>query len=237
MNEEIKNYGLYYTMITNQSTVDGDDEIPVLPCFLTEEPDYLCLYGNPADYNKTEKTCVCFYEYDAEFDGINGLFSAIYYGNKKLLDYYRERFKNVRMIIEPDYSQVRNVEIIEKKYRMFKARVVGLWFLVERGICVIPNLNYSNVESFEYMLLGIKKSTMIAISLKGIMGKTSEEELLKKVIKYTVDNSDVKCFVVFSTGRIDEKVDSYFEYATKKGVRHVIPDNGQRILNIQKASK
>ncbi|MCR5308048.1 MAG: DUF4417 domain-containing protein [bacterium] len=231
MRDDFKKYGIYYTEITNQSKVDGDDEIPVLPCFLDEAPDYLCLYGNPADYNKTNKTCLCFYEYDYEFDGINGLFNAIYYKDKKLLDFYKHRFEKVRFVIEPDYSQVRNIEVIEKKYRMFKARVVGLWFLTEMNIPVIPNLNYSNINSFEYMLLGIKEATMIAVSLKGIMGKKKEEDLLMDAIKYTVDNSKVKIFVVFSTGVIDEKVNQYFEYAVKQGVQFIIPNNGQRLLN------
>ena len=44
-----------------------------------------------------------------------------------------------------------------------------------------------------------------------------------------VDNTKVENFIVFSTGRIDTKVDSYFEYATMKDVRHYIPDNSMRI--------
>ena len=44
-----------------------------------------------------------------------------------------------------------------------------------------------------------------------------------------VDNTKAENFIVFSTGRIDTKVDSYFEYATMKDVRHYIPDNSMRI--------
>lgn len=44
-----------------------------------------------------------------------------------------------------------------------------------------------------------------------------------------VENTKVENFIVFSTCRIDTKVDSYFEYATMKDVRHYIPDNSMRI--------
>lgn len=183
---------MFYTLLTEQTTIEGDDEFPVLPCFLDVVPDYLCLYSNPKDYNITNNTCVCFYQYDNEFDGKNGLFNAIYYNDIDRLNYFKKRFENVKMVIEPDYSQVRDIENIENKYRLFKARVVGLWFLLEMNIAVIPNLNYSSKRRFKYMLDGIRNSTIIAISLKGIIDKSNEEKLLTNAIKYLVDNSNIK---------------------------------------------
>lgn len=233
MNDEelIRKYRLAYTKITNNTFVDGKDEFPILPCNLEVVPDYLCLYNNTKDYNKTEKTCVCFYEYDNKFDGINGLFNAIYYDNKKLLKFYKERFKDVWAIIEPDYSQVRDIELIENKYRMFKARIVGLWFLIEMNIPVIPNITFADEYSFEYMIDGIKDSTMLAISLKGILNKKEEEELLIKVIKYIVDNTKVKKIIIYSTGIVDSKIDILFQYAKEKGIKYYIPDNLMRNRN------
>lgn len=64
--EKIKKYRVSYTKVTNNSMVDGNDEFPVVPCYLDIEPDYLCLYGDPKDYNKTNMTCVCFYEFDSD---------------------------------------------------------------------------------------------------------------------------------------------------------------------------
>ena len=236
--EIIKKYRLAYTKITNKSFVDGKDEFPVLPCDLETAPDYLCLYNNKKDYNKTKKTCVCFYEFDNKFDGINGLFNAIYYDDKKLLKYYKDRFRNVWAVIEPDYSQIRDIELIENKYRQFKARVVGLWFLTEMNIPVIPNINFAGEYSFEYMVDGIRNSKMLAISLKGIMNKKDEEELLIKVIKFVIDNTKVEKIIIYSTGIIDLKIEKLFEYAKEKGVEYFIPENlmreRNRVLNSKK---
>ena len=135
------------------------------------------------------------------------------------------------MVIEPDYSQVRDIELIENKYRQFKARIVGLWFVLEMNIAVIPNLNYASERSFDYMLDGIKDSKMIAVSLKGILDKPNEEELLIKAVKYLVDNSKVEKIIVFTTGIIDDKVDRIFAYAKENGVEYFIPDNSMRIRN------
>lgn len=236
--EKIKKYRVSYTKVTNNSTVDGNDEFPVVPCYLDVIPDYLCLYGDPKDYNKTNMTCVCFYEFDSEFDGINGLFNAIYYENEKLLDFYKDRFKNVRMVVEPDYSQIRDIELIENKYRQFKARVVSLWFINEMNIPVIPNLNYAGEYSMEYMLDGIKEATMISVSLKGIMDKECEEELLIKAIKNAVDNlPNLKKIICFSTSPNDDKNYSYFKYAKDEGIEVVIPHNSMRLRNMELSSK
>lgn len=231
--EKMKKYNLSYTKITNRSFSDGRDEFPILPCEIDVIPDYLALYKNVNEYHKTNKTCVCFYEYDKDFDFINGLFNAIYYDDKRLLNKYKQRFKDVWMVIEPDYSQVRDIEIIENKYRQFKARVVGLWFLTELNIPVIPNVNYADKYSFSYMLDGIKEAKTLAISLKGIMNKKTEEDLLVDVIKYVIDNSQVKQFIIYSSGIIDKKIDEYFAYAKSKNIRYYIIDNALRNRNIE----
>ena len=230
-NEILKKYRLYYTLLTDQTSSEGIEEFPVLPCYLDVIPNYLCLYGNPKDYNITDKTCVCFYQFDEKFDGKDGLFNAIYYNDIERLNYFKNRFKDVKMVIEPDYSQVRDIELIENKYRQFKARIVGLWFVLEMNIAVIPNLNYASERSFDYMLDGIKDSKMIAVSLKGILDKPNEEELLIKAVKYLVDNSKIEKIIVFTTGIIDDKVDRIFAYAKENGVEYFIPDNSMRIRN------
>lgn len=138
------------------------------------------------------------------------------------------------MFIEPDYSQIRDIELIENKYRQFKARVVSLWFINEMNIPVIPNLNYAGDYSMEYMLDGIKETTMISVSLKGIMDKKIEEELLMMAIKKSVDNlPNLKKIICFSTSPNDEKNNMYFEYAKNKGIDVIIPDNSMRLRNIE----
>ena len=235
--EKMKNYRLSYTKVTDKTMPDGNEDFPVLPCEIEVVPDYLCLYKNLNEYHKTKNTCVCFYEYDKDFDSINGLFNAIYYDDKNLLNKYAKRFKDVWMVIEPDYSQVRDIETIENKYRQFKARVVGLWFLTELKIPVIPNINYAGRCSFSYMLDGIKEAKTLAISLKGIMNKTVEENLLKEVIKFVIDNTKVKQFIVYSCGLNDEKIDEYFEYAKYKKIKYFVTDNLLRLRNIDLSKK
>ena len=48
-------------------------------------------------------------QYDVKFDNTKGIFEAIYYNDVNLLEKYKERFKNVRYAIAPDYSEIGDI--------------------------------------------------------------------------------------------------------------------------------
>ena len=73
--------------LLNQAERAGEYGFPVLHCNTDVFPDYLALFCQPGYYHKTKNSGVCFYSYDISFDDIHGLFNAIYYGDRKLLEY------------------------------------------------------------------------------------------------------------------------------------------------------
>ena len=194
--------------------------------------DFLALYTEPGMYEKMPKTAVCFYNYDIKFDNINGLFNAIYYKNEKLLKEFKERFKNCRIFISPDYSECGDVHFIENLYRIYKARVVSIWLTMECSAIVIPNITYSNRKIFEYMLLGLEDVETVAFSIKGNIDDSEEHEMLVDAIKYTVDHLyNLKTIIVYSCCKRDEKVYNIFRYAIDKGITITIPMNTLQLRN------
>lgn len=210
----------------NQTVTVGKFEFPSISCYSNIKPDYLALYKDIREYIKTDNTCLCFYEDDIHFDGISGLFNAIYYGDNKLLNKYKERFKNIKCIIAPDYSQLGDLPYIENVYRIYKARLVSLWLLLECDIQVIPNITYASEDYFDIMLDGIKESNTVAISTKGVLRNKQERELLIKAIRYVVDNMpNLETIVVYSVSSNDDKVLKLFDYARVNDIDVVIPSN------------
>ena len=138
---------LQYLRLTNKTYSVGKHDLPELRCDTEVLPDFIALYNHPADYNKTPNTAVAFYLYDDTFDGIDGLYNAIYYKDEKLLKKFKERFKGVKFFIAPDYSQLGDLDDIENHYRIKKARVVALWLTFELGAIVIPNITYPTIDS------------------------------------------------------------------------------------------
>ena len=87
---------LNFIDFTNRTYLIGKFDLPYVTCSDDVNLDYLALYSETNNYYKTENTCVCFYLYDNKFDGIKGIYNAIYYNDEKLLAKYKERFKGVK---------------------------------------------------------------------------------------------------------------------------------------------
>ena len=227
-----KRLNLNVVELLDNTTTCGWLDIPKMYCPNINDIDFLALYTEPGMYEKMPKTAVCFYNYDIKFDNINGLFNAIYYKNEKLLKEFKERFKNCRIFISPDYSECGDVHFIENLYRIYKARVVSIWLTMECSAIVITNITYSNRKIFEYMLLGLEDVETVAFSIKGNIDDSEEHEMLVDAIKYTVDHLyNLKTIIVYSCCKRDEKVYNIFRYAIDKGITITIPMNTLQLRN------
>ena len=231
---------LNFVDLTNRTYNCGKYDLPYVKCPNLVNPDYLALYSETINYNKTERTFICFYQYDIKFDNLKGIFEAIYHTDVKLLKKYKERFKNVRFAIAPDYSEVGDINRIEKIYRLFKSRIVSLWLWFECNIIVIPNITYANENYFDVMLDGMQDTEIVAFSVKGSVRDSNERKLLLEAIKITVDNLKyLKKIVVYSVNIDDNRVLELFEYASLREIEIVIPNNilKERNIAIKEAKK
>lgn len=227
---------LHYTKIANKTRASLLLELPCINCQIKEFlPTYLALYHQPEDYIKNgSATGVCFFIDDHRFDNKDGLYNAIYYNDAKKLKSYKDRFKNVKIFIEPDYSICGDLSFAEKVSRRFKMRIVSVWLATELKAIVIPLITYGNEQSFKYMLDGIENSNTVAFSTKGSMRNTKknphQRELLLKAVKYTVDNLRLRYIVVYSASDY-ETTFKLFSYAIDNGVQIIIPKNRLRELH------
>jgi len=223
---------LNFVDYTNKTYYLGKYDLPYIKCNCSVKIDYLALYSEVKDYHKTVDTCVCFYQYDNVFDGICGLFNAIYYNDVALLRYYKERFKGINYFIAPDYSQVGDAPVVECLYRYFKSRIVALWLTLELDAIVIPNITYGNNESFENMIMGLEDSNVVAFSVKGSMNDIEQKDLLFEAIKFVVDNINLDTIIVYSVSTNNDKIYELFSYAIKNGIEIIIPENSLKMRNV-----
>ena len=234
MKKELKNLiNMQYTDVTNCMHKIGDYDMPQVYCPKVKI-DYLALYTETGLYHKTKQTAVTFFQYDNVFDGLYGLWNAIYYNNPRLLTKFIKKFNGVRYMVAPDYSHTEDMDKFENYYRYAKARIVSGWLTLVLGIIVIPLITYSSREDFELMLLGLEETEMVCVSTKGIADDPNARCKLQDAIKYTVDNlKNLKSIVVYSVSK-DENILDIFEYANNKGIGIVIPQNTLRERNLNK---
>ena len=225
-----------YLNLTDKTVLTGDFDIPTVYCNTKAFPDYLALYSQTGYYHRTANTAVCFYQYDRVFDGIDGIYNAIYYNNTRLLKKYKKRFEGVRFFIMPDYSVFGDIDKAENINRLKKSRVVALWLSREMGAVVIPNLMYVSDKEMPIFCSGIENCSVIALSLKSHVRRASERNLTKAAIKYAVDNLPLRAIVVYSVCGKDETALSILKYATDNGIKIIIPDNSLRERNRERCS-
>ena len=225
---------LYYLKYTNLTYKCGVKNLPQITCKTKVYPDYLALYSQPCTYHRTRNTAVVWYEFDETIDGRDGLFEAIYYNDEKRLNYFKERFKDVKFFFTPDYSECGDGLTIDNEYRIFKARLVAIWLTIELGAIVIPTITFPSEESFEWFLDGLEECTVVGFSTKGYVKDKDELILLKKAIKYTVDNLEkLETIIVYDVcGDYTTALD-IFEYAISKGKKIVVPPNILKERNIE----
>ena len=232
--EDLKDrLNLKFMDLINKTTCCGTYDLPKILSPKYVNIDYLALYSDKYEYNKTNNTCVCFYEYDKVFDSKNSLFDAIYNNDIKLLNKYKERFKDVLYFISPDYSLCGDIPEVINIYNIFKSRLVSLGLTLLLNKLVIPNITYASRKSFSYMLEGLEECNVVTFSTKGSLKNIEQEELLVEAVKYTVDHlHNLKQIIVYDASIDNSKVLKTFEYATSRGIEVLIPNNLLKERNI-----
>ena len=224
---------LKFMDLINKTTCCGLYDMPKVLSPRHVNIDYLALYSDRHEYNKTNNTCLCFYEYDKGFDSKNGLFNAIYNNDINLLKKYKERFKDVSYFISPDYSLCGDVPETINIYNIFKSRIVSLGLTLLLNKLVIPNITYASRKSFEYMLDGLEDCYVVAFSTKGSLKDLKQKELLLETIKYTVDHLlNLKQIIIYDVSIDNSKSLELFSYATSKGIEVMIPNNLLKMRNV-----
>lgn len=211
---------------TNLTQKSGSFDMPCVHCGRIPYIDYLASYSQPSTYFYGECTCVSFFEYDSHFDGAQGLWNAIYYGNRKAQERYLNRFRGVKYFIAPDYSKCGDVPEIENMYREFRSHVVDLWLTENTEAIVIPLVSCHNKHGMQYVLCGKETCETVAFNAKGPMGDPQQLEIFIDLIGYTVDHLDkLRQIVVYSASPNLRKVLKLFGYAIEKGIEIIVPNN------------
>lgn len=223
---------LHYLKYANKTVSCGEFDMPALYCNIESFPDYIALYGNVKDYHKTERTAISFFQFDDSFDGKKGLFWAIYYNDKERLKFFKERFKGVKYIITPDYSILGDIHYLENLYRIFKARIVAIWFIMEIGAIAIPNVSFSDEKIAKAAISGLEQSSVVAISTKGHIQDPIERERLANNVRIVVDALNLKTIILYDVCGNEEETKKAFTYATERGIELIIPPNSLKERNI-----
>lgn len=236
--ELAKKLNLNHLDYTNKTICAGPYDLPSLVCKTEILPDYIALYTQPGLYHNTALTAVGFWLYDETFEDYDGLYNAIYYKVEHRLKFYKERFKDVKIFFTPDYSQSGDMDLIEQLTRLKMARVVGLWLVEELGAVVIPFITAALPDVIDVALDGLEACSVVAFSTKGYVENQVERQILKELVRLTVDKlPNLQTIVVYDTCKDNEAINDIFAYALEHNIKVVAPANALKDCNIRNAQK
>ena len=132
------------------------------------------------------------------------------------------------------YSVFADLYEPENQIRLWKARIVTLWFELELHAVAIPSATYTCESKFPKYFDGLEKCSVVAFSTKGHLRYARERNLLKAAVKYAVDNLPLKTIVVYSVCGKDETSLRLFKYAAEAGIKIIIPNNTLRQRNMER---
>lgn len=213
-------FGVYFI---ESLSFEGDYDMPIVGNFDDISViDYIALYSDKNEYSKTKNTCVAFYQYDHTFDGIHGLYNSIAYKDEKRLNKFRERFKDVKYIIAPDYSLFGDFPNALQIFNIYKSRVCICWLIANTKAKIIPNVRWSFNFSYDYCFDGIMKGSNIAIGLLGQIRNKDNKNMFLNGFKTAIDTIEPKSIIVY--GFVNESnFNDFFYYAKSKGIKIIIP--------------
>lgn len=213
-------FGVYFL---ESLSFEGDYDMPIVGNFDDISViDYFALYSDTGEYNKTENTCVAFYQYDHVFDGIHGLYNSIIYQDEKRLNKFRERFKGVKYIVAPDYSLFGDFPNALQIFNIYKSRVCMCWLIANTKAKIIPNVRWSFPFTYEYCFDGIMKGSNIAIGVLGQVRDKENKKIFLDGFKIMIDRIEPKYILIYGFVT-DKNFDELFGYAKTKGIKIVIP--------------
>lgn len=130
------------------------------------------------------------------------------------------------------------MDLIEQLTRLKMARVVGLWLVEELGAVVIPFITAALPNVIDVVLDGLEACSVVAFSTKGYVDNQIERQVLKELVRLTVDKlPNLQTIVVYDTCKDNSAINNIFAYALKHGIKVVIPANTLKDCNIRHAQE
>jgi hypothetical protein len=156
MTLENYNYRTSPLFLRNNFAGTGEWQIPIIPKAEFDDSEFENLRLIGIDKTKDDTThyerMVHFFLYDYKFNKI--------WDNPEP---YIEHLKNYKAVLTPDFSMYVEMNPVIQLYNTFRNRYVGA-YLAEKGLRVVPAVNWGNENTFDFCFEGIPKGSVVAVS-------------------------------------------------------------------------
>lgn len=174
----------FQAYLTQDAVLVGEAGIPMMMDLHNTQLPLDLIPFDKAKKCKDKHKYVHFYMHDKEFSRVLTATSR-----------YLNLLKEFDGVISPDCSLAVGQAKCLQEANTYMNRAVG-FYLQQHGIPVIPNIRWSNEDSFEYCFLGVPKNTIVAISTHGCLETKEDYEIMRIGIGVMLDKLHPSAVVV-----------------------------------------
>lgn len=115
-------------------------------------------------------------------------------------DRYLSQLSKFAGIIMPDFSVYNNFPFPLQLFNVYKSRLIAAYYK-SRGVDVIPTLTWSDESSLKWILDGLPKESVVAVSSNGCLNKLTINEFVR-IYKVVIEK--LKPVKVVFVGKVPE---------------------------------
>ena len=112
-------------------------------------------------------------------------------------DRYLKQLSSYKYVLSPDFSLYSNYPFVIQLYNHYRKHWIAR-YLTEKGIIVVPSINWGDERSFEYCFDGEPQNSVVAVTDTGTRFKSDSREMFELGYNEMVDRLNPKKVIIFT---------------------------------------
>lgn len=167
----------FHAFMVKGAKFDGYYDMPTIPQNSDLDIKTLVSYDKTYKHNYNPGDVVHFYLYDQLFDGPRGIWNGISNSESFKHGFTLDRLKGSTAIITPDFSLYLDMPRAMQIWNIYRSRAIG-YYLSKLGYNVIPNVRWTDDESYKYAFDGLEQEMIVSVGTLGCSKERQDIALL-----------------------------------------------------------
>lgn len=167
----------FHAFMVKGAIFDGYYDIPFIPQKYEMSINTLLSYDKTYKHVYEPGQVVHFYLDDQKFDGPKGIWNGLSNNEFYKRGFDLSRVDGASAIITPDFSLYLDMPRIMQIWNVYRSRAVG-YYLTTLGHNVIPNVRWTDEESYKFAFDGLYEGQIVAVGTLGCSKNVEDKAML-----------------------------------------------------------
>lgn len=167
----------FHAFMVKDAEFDGYYDIPFIAQNFDLDINTLIPYDKTYKHIYEPGEVVHFYLDDQKFDGPKGIWNGLSNNENYKRGFDLSRLDGATAVITPDFSLYLDMPRVMQIWNVYRSRAVG-YYLATLGYNVIPNVRWTDEESYDFAFDGLFEGQVVAVGTLGCSKTKVDKALL-----------------------------------------------------------